>query len=91
LDARHADAPDPLSAPSLPEVLVLQHQQLVGPGSLAELVAERGWRWRLCRVDLGDPLPNPQAPGQILVVLGGTMGWPIATIPPMAGCRRSWS
>jgi GMP synthase (glutamine-hydrolysing) len=63
-----------LTAPSLPEVLVLQHQQLVGPGSLPELVAERGWRWRLCRVDLGDPLPCPQAAGQILVVLGGTMG-----------------
>jgi GMP synthase (glutamine-hydrolysing) len=58
----------------MPEVMVLQHQELVGPGSLRELVAERGWSWRLCRLDRGDPLPPPLQPGQILVVLGGTMG-----------------
>ncbi|MCP9815443.1 type 1 glutamine amidotransferase [Synechococcus sp. GreenBA-s] len=58
----------------MPEVIVLQHQALVGPGILAELVAERNWSWRLCRLDCGDPLPEPHQPGQILVVLGGTMG-----------------
>lgn len=58
----------------MPEVLALQHEQLVGPGSLPELVAERGWRWSLCRLDAGDPLPHHQAADQILVVLGGTMG-----------------
>lgn len=58
----------------MPEVMVLQHQELVGPGTLPELVAERNWAWKLCRVDRGDPLPEPAVPGQILVVLGGTMG-----------------
>ncbi|MCP9928608.1 type 1 glutamine amidotransferase [Cyanobium sp. CH-040] len=58
----------------VPEILVLQHQELVGAGSLPELVAARGWTLRLCRLHRGDPLPPPQVPGQILVVLGGTMG-----------------
>ena len=53
---------------------MLQHQELVGPGTLPELVAERNWDWKLCRVDCGDPLPHHQQPGQILVILGGTMG-----------------
>jgi hypothetical protein len=35
----------------VPEVMVLQHQELVGPGSLARLVAERHWRWDLRRLD----------------------------------------
>jgi GMP synthase-like glutamine amidotransferase len=63
-----------VTSPSIPEVVFLQHQQLVGPGSLPDLVAERGWPWRVCRLDQGDPLPSPHAVGQILVVLGGTMG-----------------
>jgi GMP synthase-like glutamine amidotransferase len=58
----------------MPEVMVLQHQELVGAGTLPELIAERNWDWQLCRVDRGDPLPEHQEPGQILVVLGGTMG-----------------
>ena len=53
---------------------MLQHQQLVGPGSLPGLVAQRGWRYKECRLDRGDPLPAQQVPGQILVVLGGTIG-----------------
>ncbi len=57
-----------------PEVMALQHQELVGPGALPALVAERGWGWSLCRLDRGDPLPPLRQPGQILVVLGGTMG-----------------
>jgi GMP synthase (glutamine-hydrolysing) len=58
----------------MPEVMVLQHQDLVGPGTLPALVNDRHWDWKLCRVDRGDPLPEPQQCGQILVVLGGTMG-----------------
>jgi GMP synthase (glutamine-hydrolysing) len=58
----------------MPEVMVLQHQELVGPGTLPELVAERHWDWQICRVDAGDGLPPHRQPGQILVVLGGTMG-----------------
>ena len=53
---------------------MLQHQESVGPGSLPELVAARGWTWTLCRLDRGDPLPHQHTPDQILVVLGGTMG-----------------
>ena len=60
--------------PGVPEVMVLQHQELVGPGSLPELVAERGWSLQVRRLDLGDPLPPAHRPGQILVALGGTMG-----------------
>lgn len=63
--------PNPCATPA---VVVLQHEELVGPGSLAELVAERGWGWRVCRLDRGEPLPVAEVPGQILVVLGGTMG-----------------
>jgi GMP synthase-like glutamine amidotransferase len=63
-----------MPARGVPEVLVLQHQELVDAGSLPELVAERGWALRVCRLHRGDLLPEPQAAGQILVVLGGTMG-----------------
>jgi GMP synthase-like glutamine amidotransferase len=63
-----------MPAPVVPEVVVLQHQDLVGAGSLPELVAARGWTLRLCRLHRRDPLPPSQAAGQILVVLGGTMG-----------------
>lgn len=59
---------------AMPEVMVLQHQELVGPGSLPDLVAERRWDLQLCRIDAGDPLPPHHQNGQILVVLGGTMG-----------------
>lgn len=58
----------------MPEVMVLQHQELVGPGSIPALVEAKGWDLHICRLDRGDPLPDPVVPGQILVVLGGTMG-----------------
>ena len=58
----------------MPEVVVLQHQELVGPGSIPALVQARGWPLQTCRLDQGDELPDPEVPGQILVVLGGTMG-----------------
>lgn len=58
----------------MPEVMVLQHQELVGPGSIPALVEARGWPLRTCRLDRGDALPDAVVPGQILVVLGGTMG-----------------
>lgn len=58
----------------MPHVVVLQHQKLVGPGSIPDLVQARGWTLQICRLDLGDPLPDALTPGQILVVLGGTMG-----------------
>ncbi len=58
----------------MPEVVVLQHQELVGPGSIPALVEARGWPLQICRLDQGDGLPAPEVPGQILVVLGGTMG-----------------
>lgn len=56
------------------DVMVLQHQELVGPGSIPALVRAKGWGLEICRVDRGDPLPPAMVPGQILVVLGGTMG-----------------
>lgn len=59
---------------SAPDVVLLQHQEMVGPGSLPELLEARGLRWRVCRLDQGDPLPPAEAHHQVLVVLGGTMG-----------------
>lgn len=58
----------------MPHVVVLQHQELVGPGSIPELVQAMGWSLQICRLDRGEPLPDALAPGQVLVVLGGTMG-----------------
>jgi GMP synthase-like glutamine amidotransferase len=61
-------------APLPAELVVIQHVEREGPGLLAEAAAARGWPLRLVRAWAGDPLPDPERAGTILVVLGGPMG-----------------
>ncbi len=56
------------------QLVVLQHQELIGPGSLADVAARLGLPLSICRLDQGEPLPGVDQPGQILVILGGCMG-----------------
>lgn len=56
------------------DVLILQHQELVGPGLLPLVARELGLPVQLRRLHAGDPLPPLHVPDQVLVVLGGTVG-----------------
>src|SRR5689334_3611243 len=56
-----------------PAWLVVQHTPTDGPGLVAELLRARGVRFRVCRADLGQPLPAARELAG-LVVLGGPMG-----------------
>ena len=57
----------------IPPIAILQHVPHEGPGAIATLAAERGRATVLTRLDLGEPLPSPDAIAG-LVVLGGPMG-----------------
>ncbi len=54
-------------------VVILQHQEVVSLGYLAEVLDEVGLEQRVVRVDLEKVLPDPTS-YQALVVLGGEMG-----------------
>lgn len=56
-----------------PPWFVLQHVDVEGPGTIAELASGRGFETRTVRPDAGDPLPEAPEVGA-LVVLGGPMG-----------------
>jgi GMP synthase-like glutamine amidotransferase len=81
------------------ELAVVQSVEREGPGLLAEEARRRGWTVRLCRAWAGDPLPDPDAPEQLVVVLGGPMGvadlgdpafpWLTPTVALLAACLRS--
>lgn len=53
-------------------VVILQHQEVVAPGYLEEVLAESGFQRRVVRVDRYDPLPTSNG-YEALVVLGGEM------------------
>ena len=63
----------PRSTP-YPLVHVIQHTADEGLGRLARALAERGVEARVCRADLGEPLPRDLSTARGLVVLGGPMG-----------------
>jgi GMP synthase-like glutamine amidotransferase len=54
--------------------IVLQHLDREGPGFIADLCQQRGLEIRIVRLDLGAPVPASLEDGDILVVMGGSMG-----------------
>jgi len=57
-----------------PFVLVIQHEQCEGLGSIAESLAGRGVDARYVRAFAGDAIPRSASPAAGLVVMGGPMG-----------------
>ncbi len=56
------------------EVLVLQHEPMEGPGTIAEEIRAAGHAVRIVRIDQKEKVPIDPAPFGGLVVMGGTMG-----------------
>jgi GMP synthase-like glutamine amidotransferase len=54
--------------------VILQHLDREGPGSIADVCAQRGLDVRILRLDLGVQVPASLADGDVLVVMGGSMG-----------------
>lgn len=56
------------------EFLVLQHEPMEGPGTIAEEIRAAGHGVRLVRVDQKEKVPAEPEPFGGMVVMGGTMG-----------------
>jgi GMP synthase-like glutamine amidotransferase len=56
------------------QAVILQHLRREGPGMIVELCRERGLQPDVRRLDLGAPVPDTLAPGDLLVIMGGPMG-----------------
>jgi GMP synthase (glutamine-hydrolysing) len=56
------------------QVIVLQHLDREGCGYIADLCTRRGLTVTTVRLDLGVPVPESLAEGDLLVVMGGSMG-----------------
>jgi GMP synthase-like glutamine amidotransferase len=54
--------------------IVLQHLHREGPGYIAELCTRRGLAVETRHLDRGEPVPESLAVGDLLVVMGGSMG-----------------
>ena len=54
--------------------VILQHLDREGPGFIADLCRERGLAVDILRLDLGTPVPTALAEGNLLIVMGGSMG-----------------
>jgi GMP synthase - Glutamine amidotransferase domain len=54
--------------------IILQHLDREGPGTIADLCQQRGLRVDIARLDLGVPVPDTLTTGDVLVVMGGSMG-----------------
>ena len=54
--------------------IILQHLDREGPGTIADLCAERGLEVHILRLDLGTPVPTALEDKDLLVVMGGSMG-----------------
>lgn len=55
-------------------LIALQHLDLEGPSRIADIATDLGWTIEVRRLWLGDPVPTAIAPGEVLVVMGGSMG-----------------
>ena len=53
---------------------ILTHLDRESPGRLTTLAARRGLRVDIRHVGQGDPVPTNLVPGEILIVMGGSMG-----------------
>ncbi len=56
------------------QAIVLQHVDREGPGYIADLCRQRGFSVHILRLDLGVPVPASLSDGDLLVVMGGSMG-----------------
>ncbi len=56
------------------DFLVLQHEPMEGPGTIAEEICAAGHTVRVVRIDQKEKVPTDPAPFGGLVVMGGTMG-----------------
>src|SRR5688572_6145472 len=56
------------------QILVLQHEQVEGLGSVAAALARAGISWRCVRAHAGDTVPRDTGSAAGLVVMGGPMG-----------------
>jgi len=56
------------------EFLVLQHEPMEGPGTIADEIRSAGHTVRIIRIDQKEKVPADPAPFAGLVVMGGTMG-----------------
>ncbi|MEO8905987.1 MAG: gamma-glutamyl-gamma-aminobutyrate hydrolase family protein [Polyangiaceae bacterium] len=54
--------------------IVLKHVDFEGPSRIATLLQERGCQIDLRSLEHGDPVPERLAPGELLIVMGGSMG-----------------
>lgn len=54
--------------------IILQHLDREGPGYIAELLARRGIAVESLALDRGAPVPRSLPEGDLLVVMGGSMG-----------------
>lgn len=54
--------------------VILQHLDREGPGFIADLCAKHGLAVKIVRFDLGDHVPTSLDAGDVLVVMGGSMG-----------------
>lgn len=54
--------------------VVLQHLDREGPGFIAELCQQLSFALEILRLDLGTPVPRELGQGDLLVVMGGSMG-----------------
>jgi GMP synthase-like glutamine amidotransferase len=59
---------------AMKRVIVLQHMDREGPGYIADLCRARGLRVIIVRLDEGATVPSNLGPGDVLVVMGGSMG-----------------
>ena len=55
-------------------MVALQHVDLEGPSRIANIAHELGWTIDIRRLWLGDAVPSEMAQGELLVVMGGSMG-----------------
>jgi GMP synthase (glutamine-hydrolysing) len=54
--------------------IILQHLDREGPGTIADLCQQRGLETDIVRLDLGASVPVAMENGDILIVMGGSMG-----------------
>ncbi len=69
--------------------MVAQHAPLEGPGLLAGVLADAGLEMRVAQVERGDPLPEPESLGGV-VVMGGAMGVHDTDAHPWLETERRW-
>jgi GMP synthase-like glutamine amidotransferase len=75
------------------EILVLQHADVEHPGSLCDVWAAAGHRWKAVELDAGEAIP-PLEPFDLMVVMGGPVDvWEEAENPwliPEKAAIRHW-